>query len=477
MNAPICQGCCERDARIAKLEARLAEIEAKTQEQAKLILDLARKLQDKDLPKGDAPKKERQPKSSKPTDKQGENRKPGGQPGHPPHMKQLLPPERVTETVPLVPTQCQCCQEQLPCEPGPDDPEPTRFQVAELPDLKAKVTEYQGHARTCPCCGEVTQAAIPENIRAHSIGPGLAALMSYLVGNCGLSKRRVEELVESVFEVPVALGTVAKLEQQMSAALEPAHQQALAAVQQAPIKHADETGWKKAGHKRWLWVVATTTVVAFVIHRLRNAAVVMTLLGQTLRGILCTDRWRAYDSVPLLQRQVCWAHLKRNFEKLLDWGGKAKSLGEACLVIKDKVFEVWHLYRGGGMTWTEMDARIAPLALDLLAVLQEGAQSRNRKLARFCARVLEVYPALWTFAAVQGVEPTNNHAERVQRLAVLWRKNCFGCHSESGCRFAERLLTVVQTLRLQKRAVLTYLKEALIAYRTRTSAPNLVLEG
>src|SRR5205814_10591489 len=133
---------------------------------------------------------------------------------------------------------------------------------------KAKITEYQGHARTCPSCGEVTRAAIPEALRAHSIGPGLAALMSYLVGNCGLSKRRVEELIESVFEVPVALGTVAKLEQEMSAALEPAHQEALAAVQQAPVKHADETGWKKAGHKRWLRVVATTNVVCFLIHRL-----------------------------------------------------------------------------------------------------------------------------------------------------------------------------------------------------------------
>src|SRR5260370_20727507 len=112
----------------------------------------------------------------------------------------------------------------------------------------------------------------------------------------------------------------------MSAALEPAHQQALTAVQEAPVKHLDETGWKKAGHKRWLWVAATSTLVVFLIHRLRNAAGVMQLLGQTLRGILCSDRWRAYDCVPPLPRQVCWAHLQRHFGKFVKRGRRAKEL-------------------------------------------------------------------------------------------------------------------------------------------------------
>ena len=170
-------------------------------------------------------------------------------------------------------------------------------------------------------------------------------------------------------------------------------------------------------------------------------------------------------------------HLKRNFEKLQDRGGKARAVAAACLALKDRVFEIWHLYRGGGITWAQMDDRMLAPALELLDVLQTGRRSRDRKLARFCAGVLKVYPALWTFAAVKGVEPTNNHAERVQRLAVLWRKNCFGCHSDSGCRFVERLLTVVQTLRLQGRSVLQYLKKALIAYRTGQATPKLVPQG
>jgi transposase len=298
-----------------------------------------------------------------------------------------------------------------------------------------------------------------------------------LVGSCGISKRRVEEVVETVFEVPVALGTVAKLEQEMSAALQSAHQEALAIVQLAPVKHLDETGWKKAGRKRWLWVVATSTVAVFLIHRLRNAAVLLLLVGRTLQGILCSDRWRAYDGVPVLQRQVCWAHLKRNWEKLQQRRGKAQQIGEACLAIKDRVFEQWHLFRGGGLTRSQLDDQLAPFALELLAVLQHGARSRDRKTARFCARVLNVYPALWTFVVVEGVEPTNNHAERVQRLAVLYRKNCFGCHSDSGCRFVERLLTVVQSLRLQKRPVLLFLKDTVIAHRSGQPTPKLAPQG
>jgi transposase len=476
MDGPACQGCRQRDARIAELEARVAELEAQLRQQARRIAELARKLQDMDLPKSaERSQAAKEPTQSAPQKrKKSRRRKPGGQPGHPPYLRQLLPPERVSKTVPLVPSRCSRCDHALPAASGPNDPSPTRLQVAELPEIRAMITEYQGHARTCPCCGEVTRATIPQDVRAHSIGPGLAALMAYLVGNCGLSKRRVEEVVESVFEVPLALGTVAKLEQEMSAALEEAHAEAIAVVREAPVKQADETGWKKAGRKRWLWVVATSQVVVFLIHRLRGSAVLLQLLGETLQGMLCSDRWSAYDWAPLLQRQVCWAHLKRNFEKLAERTGKAKAIGEACLAMQQRVFELWHLFRGGGLTRRQLDHRMAPLMLELLDVLHQGARSRDRRTARFCRRLIDVYPALWAFVAVEGVEPTNNHAERVQRLAVLYRKNCFGCHSDSGCRFVERLLTVVQTLRLQQRSVLHYLQATLLAHRTGRPKPKLV---
>lgn len=495
MDGPACQGCRQRDARIADLEslvielrARIAELERQAQEQAaqirdqaRLIRNLAGKLQDKDLPKsGDRTKEAQAAQEAKDKTSRGKEgqkptgRKPGGQPGHPPHLKEPLPPERVNHIVPIVPTECVHCGHALPETSGPYDPEPTRFQVAELPEIKATITEYQGHARTCPCCGELTQAAIPAEIRAHSMGPGLSALMSYLVGGCGLSKRRVEEVVESLFEVPVSLGAIAKLEQEMSAALQQSHEEALTAVQAADVKHADETGWKKAGKKRWLWVVATQSVVVFMIHRLRSAAVAMQMLGPVLLGILCSDRWSGYDWWPKMQRQLCWAHLKRNFQKMVERGGKARAIGEACLAIERQVFELWHRFRDGGLTRDELGDGMSSLMLEMLDVLHHGQRSRDGKTARFCRRLIKLYPALWTFVVTEGVEPTNNHGERVQRFAVLYRKNCFGCHSDSGCRFVERLLTVVQTLRLQKRSILAFLTQTLTAHRSRQPKPSLI---
>lgn len=460
MEQPECPGCREHLARIAVLEAKVAELEGRIHDLTKPPTPPRPAAE---LPKGPA--------------KQPTGKKPGGQPGHPPHLKELVPPERVNDTVLIVPAVCAHCQTPLPQEAGPNDPPPVRHQVAELPKLAAHITEYQGHARTCPCCGKVTQAVIPDEVRAYSVGPNLTGVLSYLTGCHGVSKRGVEEIAEAVFDAKVSLGTVANLEQEVSAALAPAHQEAVEAVRQAPIKNADETGWKQAGKKRWLWVVATATVVAFLIHRLRNVAALRQLLGATWSGILCSDRWRAYDHWPLLKRQLCWAHLKRNWEKMAERGGKAKIIAQACLSVQERVFELWHLFRGGGCTRSEMDDRMAPLMLELLEVLRSGLRSHDCKTQRFCARLEAVFPALWTFVVIEGVDPTNNHAERVQRRAVLWRRRSFGCHSAQGCRFVERILTVVQTLRLQKRSVVQFLHEAIAAHRSGQKSPKLVLVG
>ena len=460
MDVPQCPGCRERDERIASLEARVDELTQK-------LHDLTRPPA---APRSPAPV----PKAPA---KQPSGKKPGGQPGHPPHLKQLVSAERVNHVVPYVPTTCEHCQATLPGNAGPEDPPPTRHQVAELPELAAHITEYQGHARTCRCCGQVTWATIPAHIRAHSVGPRLTAVLSYMVGCHGVSKRGVEEISEAVFDAAIALGTVANLEQEMSAALAPAYEEALQAVQQAPVKYVDETGWKEAGRKRWLWVAAASQVVVFLIHWLRNATALRKLVGATLSGILCSDRWRAYDHMPLMQRQVCWAHLKRNWKKMLERGGTARVIAEACLSVHKRVFELWHLYRGGGCSFRHMDDHMAPLALELLEVLARGARCRDRKTARFCKRLREVYPALWAFAALPGIEPTNNHVERVQRRAVLWRRRSFGCHSAQGCRFVERILTVVQSLRLQERSVVPFLYEAIVAHRWGRNGPRLVPEG
>jgi transposase len=452
-----CPGCREHLVRIAVLEAKVAELEAR-------LSDLTKPP----LPPRPAPALPKGP-PKKPTGK-----KPGGQPGHPPHLKALVPPERVNQTVTFMPTACAHCQTALPTEAGPNDPPPVRHQVAELPKLAAIITEYQGHTRTCPCCGKTTQATIPEEIRAHSIGPNLTGTMSYLAGCHGVGKRGVEEICEAVFDAPVSLGTVANLEQEVSAALQPAYEEAKKAAQEAEVKHLDETGWKQAGKKRWLWVAATQAVVVFMIHTLRSVVALKKLLGEKLQGILCSDRWIVYDHWPTLRRQLCWAHLKRNWEKMLERGGGAKKIARQCLNIQQEVFALWHLFRGGGCTRQQLGDDMAPLIIAMLTVLQSGRRSRDRKTRRFCARLEDRFLAMWTFVVTEGIEPTNNHAERVQRRAVLWRRRSFGCHSANGCRFVERILTVVQTLRLQNRSVLSFIQDTIAAHRSGQQAPKLV---
>ena len=464
--APVCPGCRERDARIADLEKQL---ETLTAQNRKLIDRAQRNASNSSIPPSTNP-----PDAPKPTTKQRTGRKPGGQPGHQGHSRKRLPPERVQHVIPFVPTTCNHCQAPLPESAGPNDPEPTWHQYAELPKVAAVVTEYQGHARTCTCCGKVTRAAIPAELRRDIIGPRLGAALSYFSGSPHVSKRGIEEICETVFQVPIALGSVANLEQEMSAALQPAHVQAQQAVQQAPVKHVDETGWKQAGKKRWLWAAATAAVVCFVIHAKRGLPGLLMLLADKLIGLFITDRWSVYGILPVLRRQICWAHLKRDFQKLVDRGGAAEPFGRKGLDTVRQLFHEWHLFRGGTISRGQLQTRLKPLRQAMRGWLEEGTRCVESKTAAFCQNLLDVEPALWTFLRREGVDPTNNHAERVVRTAVLWRKIAFGCHSDAGCRFVERMLTVVGTLRLQKRNVLAFLEQSLRAHRDGRKPPKLI---
>lgn len=465
-----CPGCLERDRRIAALERRVAELEA-------LARDLTTRL-GTNAANSSTPPSANPLHAPKPVVKKKSRRRPGGQPGHPPHLKQLLPPERVQETVVFAPTRCRRCQAPLAAQAGPHDPAPTRHQVVELPPLLARVTEYQGHARTCPGCGEVTHEPIPRVLLAHGTGPRLAAALSYLSGCHGLGKRGVEEIADHLFGAPVSLGTVANLEQEMSAALAAPHQEALAAVRAAEVKHADETSWKRRGKLCWLWAAATATAVAFVIHGKRGVTGLTALLGPEIRGILCSDRWGVYGRVPPGRRQVCWAHLKRDFQKVIDRGGPSAFVGRRGRRLVKEVFAAWHAFREGRVTRAQLQAAVRPLESRMQRLLLEGALlGEDKTVAAFCDNVLALEPALWTFARAEGVEPTNNFMERLLRRAVLWRKRSFGCWSAAGCRFVERILTVVQTRRLQGQNVLEYLHSALAAHRAGQPCPKLLPQG
>ena len=401
-------------------------------------------------------------------------RRPGGQPGHQGHSRVRLPAGRVNEVVRHVPVDCERCHAPLPREAGVNDPEPTWHQVAELPPVAAIVTEHQGHGRHCAGCGHVTFAKIPDEVRGHTFGPRLAAAAVFLSSRCHGSKRVVVETFQTLFGVPIALGSISNLEAEAAAALAPAHAQAQKAVRGAPVKNADETGWSVAGKLCWLWMAATNLVACFKITAGRGKADFRKLLGEDVTGVVGSDRWHAYNDLELSDRQLCWAHLKRDFQKWLDRGGGGVAVGAAGLAAVKRIFELWRDFRRGAIDRPTLAAATKPVQEELQRMLKTHGDCADKRVRCFCRKILAVFPALWTFTRIDDVEPTNNHAERTLRMAVIWRKVSFGSHSEGGCRFAERILTVVQTLGLQKRNVMNYLEQAFKASRADQTIPSIL---
>lgn len=449
----------ELEARNAALEARIAKLEERLNQSSRN----SHRPPSSDPP--GAPPKPKKPPTG---------RKRGGQPGHEGTTRELLAVEEVDHVVPHRPKTCEKCHTALPEIPGPGDPEPTRHQVWELRDKPCEVTEHQGHARTCPNCGHVTRAEIPAEVAGSCFGPKLTATGALLTGGCQISRRQVEEVFEDVLCVPISVGTVSNLEKETSAALADAHVEAGKHVREAVAKNLDETGWKKKGEKCWLWACATIYVAFFVVHRSRGKDGFKALMGGVFKGIFSSDRWHTYAARARRGRQICWSHLGRDFQKLIDRAGASKKIGERAMDVARDLFLVWKDFKAGGIDRETLAMCLRPVRARLEVAMREGTRVAHGSTASFCQHILDLGPALWTFVRVEGVEPTNNHAERVLRRAVIWRKRSFGADSEEGCRFVERVMTAVMSRRLQKLPVLQFLEAAIRAHRAGQPAPSLI---
>jgi len=287
----------------------------------------------------------------------------------------------------------------------------------------------------------------------------------------------VRQLLRDLWQVRVSLGAVVRQEQAQSAALAPVVEEARAAVQQAAVVNMDETGWRQEKRRAWLWTVVTAELTVFCIDRSRGRAVVEALLGADFAGVVGSDRWSAYSRFPAARRALCHAHLKRGFQALVDGGGEAAPIGRWGLAEIERLFALWHRFRAGEFDRKELQRRLIPLQARLGRLLRRGQQNPDRKAAALGRELTKWWPALWTFARAEGADPTNNVAERALRPAVLWRKGSFGCDSEAGSRYAERLLTVAATCRQQGRALLDLLVAAGEAALLRTAPPSLLVIG
>jgi len=346
--------------------------------------------------------------------------------------------------------------------------------VTELPRVRPHVTEYQVHTLGCPECGEQTAAALPAGVPGGAFGPRLEATVAVCTGVYHLSRRTTVGLMADLFGVDLALGTVSACEQAVSEAVAAPVAEAHAYVQQQEVVHADETGWRQGRERAWLWVVVSALVTVFLVHRRRSTAAARALLGELTRAILVTDRWSAYKHWAVEQRQLCWAHLLREFTAFTERSGASARLGRGFLRDAKVMFARWHRVRDGTLSHRRFWLEMRPLRRRVEGRLRRGAALGDAKTAATCRDLLELAPALWTFIDLPGVEPTNNAAERAIRPAVIWRRKSFGTHSAAGSRFAERLLTVAATLKQQGRNIVDYMTAACEASLHGTSAPSLL---
>jgi transposase len=348
-----------------------------------------------------------------------------------------------------------------------------RHQVVELPPLKPQVTEYHLHRLLCARCGITTCGQLPRGIPPRSYGPRFASLIALCSGAYRLSKRKIVSFCRDVLGIVLAVGEVCKLEQTVKRALRPAVQQAHAYVRTQDT-NVDETPWRERSRRRWLWTAVTPQMSVFQLAPSRGAPVLRELLGEGYAGVVSSDRAKAYDTYPLQKRQVCWAHLRRDFQAMIDRGGAAKATGQVLLEHSHLLFTYWHRRQEGRLAPSTFQWRVSQLRRSFRQELARGARCRCPKTVATCLELIAHEPALWTFARVEGVEPTNNAAERSLRHAVLWRKSSYGTQSSKGSRFVESILTVMSTCQQQGRNLFTYLAACCQAFSTKSAPPSLL---
>jgi transposase len=453
----------EVQAYIRALEARVAALEATVQQ-------LREQLQQDSRTSSRPPSSDPPQALTKRPRREPTGRRPGGQPGHEGHARGLVPVEEVGVVIPVKPEHCRRCQQPLQGE----DVQPQRHQMTEIPPVKPVVTEYQLHQLVCPACGEATRAELPPGVPRGEFGPRVQAITALCTGAYHLSKRTTQSVLADLFGVALGLGSVANLEQATAQAVAEPVAEALAYVQAQPAAHLDETGWREGQQRAWLWTAVTTWVTVFVVRRSRSGKVARELVGEHFWGWLVTDRWSAYTWYPTWRRQLCWAHLLRDIEAMIARGGLSEEIGEALQVQARQMFHWWHRVCDGTLAHPTFARYMWPVRREMERMLEAGQTCGVPKTEGTCREILKLRQALWTFVRHEGVEPTNNAAERAIRPGVLWRKGSFGTQSPEGSRFVEAMMTVVATLKQQHRNVPDYVTAACEAALWGEPAPSLL---
>jgi transposase len=448
-------------ARNAQLEARVVELEARV---AELESRFTKTSQNSSLP----------PSAGHPHAKPGRKsrrseRTRGGQPGHPKAERTIIPTEQCQAVVPCVPTECRKCGREL----AGVDPDPHRHQVWELPEIQPTVTEYQQHTLECPC-GCTTRGVLPAGVPTGQAGPRLIAFAGLLMACFRQSKRRAAQFLSTILNQPASAAWMVLLQTRCAEAVKPAYDDLASQLPKQEILNIDESPTKEGPAPAWVWTFVARTFTLFACRPSRAGEVVKSLLGESYAGVIHCDRARMYWQFGRLQ--WCWAHLKRDFQSWIDHPCPTKQrLGRDLMRPTLALFALWKRVRDGTLPRAQFQKDVPPIRAAIDALLQRGYF--NPLTAGVGTELWERRNHLWTFVDVEGVEPTNNAAERALRHAVIWRKLSFGTQSAKGSRFVERMLTVIETCRRQNRNAYDWLTAAVRAKLGGRPTPDLLIAG
>jgi transposase len=471
----------EREKEIIERSKQIADAEKQIADAERQIADLERQL---------ALRKQNSTNSSKPPSSDGlagdqrprgrkrkSLRRPGAQPGHVGHHRRLVPTAEVSAVQVLLPSQCGHCGGRLPQNRRKVtvQGEPRRHQITEIPTIQPQITEYQFPNVVCGHCGKTTREPLPSEIAGH-FGPQLAALIAYLTVICRMPRRVVEALLAQVLGIEISLGSTQKCWEEASQAVAGPCQELERQLRDEPVLNADETGWRTNGDKRFLWAFVAARFVVYTVAATRGSEVLIRLLGVVFQGILCSDRFGAYLKYHKGKAQFCWAHLKRNLLGMLELtkNSEVERFCRDALAQHARLFRLWHKFRGGQIDRSQLFLRSIPIQKRIVELAERHLDSPHREVCNLATALFVYNQRLFTFLEEEGVEPTNNSAERALRTGVQWRKISFGNRSAAGELATARLLTVAETCDLQQLNTLSYLAAAIARHRCHQLVKSLL---
>lgn len=398
-------------------------------------------------------------KKKKTTVRSGRNR--GGQPGHKAWQRIQIPPEQVSEII--------TCKPNENCECGGAiklSDKVIRQQVFEIPVAAYDVIEYQIYKGCCESCSRKHLGKLPSGISNKGFGPRAQAMASLLTSKYRLSKRLVQAWFKDVYKMPLCLGSVSNIEHTVSKALQPTHEEMLKRIRNERVVHLDETGHKENNKSAWAWVMSSKYYTFFKLHHSRGKKVAQELIGGFQNRIFITDRYAAYNYLPDKNHQVCWAHLKRDFQKISERTGEAGEIGRALLKTYERIFCFWETeYKANELPFMKRQRkRLRYFKSKLIRCLWRGAHCQHEKTSRTCKNILDCAESLWQFFESPDVPPTNNHAERQLRPLVISKKLTFGTQSDRGSRFIERIFSVTATCKQHSCDVFGFIQDAIQKY-------------